>query len=746
MVVRSRGPVIAKTLAFVALIAVVSTLAIYLIYRPGQSRDRRDQEPPVLTSALNTVVENFQHSQNKDGKPLFLLKARRDQSFSDGHHLLEQVELEGYGADGKPRTHVQAGKCLYDQSKGLVHFQENVVVTSEQGLELKTATLDYDQQNDVVSTNDPLLWQQQSANGRSVGGSLSNKDGHLLLRKDVLIRLEPSDEKKKAEAPPVVITAATGEYMKESQQLRLSGNVVGTRGGDEMRAQSVTGLLDDQNNIKQLNADGSAYLKLISNGSPFEIKSDGMQFFFNPQRKLERAVAFGHVGGESLIAPKRTVTGDKLEIFFDPSAGQSVIQRINTEGNAVVVLQAPPVTPRTPNPAERRIRADRVSMEMLADGKNVKSAEAAGKAMLLVTPVVANDQAEIKQLAADRMNAAFFESGNAIETFSAGGHVQSEIRSMTGSRPPRQTWSDKLLAHFERDSQEVSDMTQEGNFRYREGERNAVGDRAIYTAADHLIRLRGGEPAIWDNTSRTIAEEIDVSTNQTKNYGRRRVRTTYYSRQAAGNAAPFGNSKSPVFVTANNVEAETKTGVAIYSGNARAWQDNNFISSDTLTLYRDEKRMTAEGKVKSALSNVERTVEGGRKEVVPIFADAEKMFYSDAKRLVHYENNVRVRQGSDALAAQMVDVYLEKETSQIREMVASRDALYTQPGRKAQGDELTYTAASDKFVLVGNLARVEDAEKGITLGRQLTFLRGESRVFVEDVRGVQRGKSVHKVR
>lgn len=744
MVVRSRGPLIAKTLAFIGLIAVVGTLAIYLIYRPGQPRERGSQEKPVLSRSLTTVVENFQHSQNKDGKPLFLLKASRDRSFSDGHHLLEQVQLEGYGADGQPRTHVRADKCLYDQSKGLVHFQDNVEVTSEQGLTLKTQALDYDQTNDVVSTDDPLEWQQNKVSGSSVGGWLQ-KDGRLILRKDVRIRIEPSGEKKKSDVPPVVITAATGEYLKELLQLHLNGNVVGTRADDEMRADRVTGFLDDQNTIKQLKADGNAYLKLASNGSPFEVMSEGMQFFFNDEKKLEHAVATGHVNGETLASPKRTVTAETLDVFFDPSSAQSTIQRITTKGNAVVVLQAAPATSQAPNPMERRLSAQTVALDMLPDGKNVKTAEAIGHAVLMITPVVVSEKAEKKQLLADRMNADFFATGNAIKMFNAAGHVESDIRAMAGNRPPRQTWGDKMVAHFEQASQEVTDMTQEGNFRYREGERNAVGNRAAYTATDNLIRLRGGEPAVWDNTSRTIAEEIDISTNQTKHYGRRRVRTTYYSRQSTGNAAPFGNSKSPVFVTANNVEAETSTGIAIYSGNARAWQDNNFVAADTLTLYRDEKRMTAEGKVKSALSNVERRTETGLKEIVPIFAGAGKMFYSDEKRVVHYENNVHARQGTDTLDAQVMDVYLEKDTSQIREMVASRDALYSQPGRKAQGDEITYTAASDKFVLVGNLARVEDVEKGVTVGRQLTFLRGENRVFVEDTRGVQRGKSTHKV-
>ena len=48
----------------------------------------------------------------------------------------------------------------------------------------------------------------------------------------------------------------------------------------------------------------------------------------------------------------------------------------------------------------------------------------------------------------------------------------------------------------------------------------------------------------------------------------------------------------------------------------------------------------------------------------PGFATAERMTYSDTDRLVHYEGNVKARQGTDHIEAAKVDVFLQKNACQ----------------------------------------------------------------------------------
>jgi lipopolysaccharide export system protein LptA len=64
-------------------------------------------------------------------------------------------------------------------------------------------------------------------------------------------------------------------------------------------------------------------------------------------------------------------------------------------------------------------------------------------------------------------------------------------------------------------------------------------------------------------------------------------------------------------------------------------------------------------------------------------------------------------------------------------MVAEDNVVIQQPGRKAQGQKLIYTASDDKFVLTGGAPSIFDAERGKITGVSLTFFRSDDRVLVE---------------
>jgi lipopolysaccharide export system protein LptA len=64
-------------------------------------------------------------------------------------------------------------------------------------------------------------------------------------------------------------------------------------------------------------------------------------------------------------------------------------------------------------------------------------------------------------------------------------------------------------------------------------------------------------------------------------------------------------------------------------------------------------------------------------------------------------------------------------------MVALGDVIIQQPNRRAEGQQLVYTAAEDKFVLTGGPPSIFDAEHGKITGVSLTFFRHDDRVLVD---------------
>jgi len=121
------------------------------------------------------------------------------------------------------------------------------------------------------------------------------------------------------------------------------------------------------------------------------------------------------------------------------------------------------------------------------------------------------------------------------------------------------------------------------------------------------------------------------------------------------------------------------------------------------------------------------------------------MFYSDENRLVHYEGGVKARQGDDHIEGSVVDVYLMQDTNEVDHINAEGSVVLTQPGRRGVGDKLVYTASDGRAVLTGKTARVDDVEKGSTMGSQLTFYSRDDRVFVENQQGTGRVRSSHRL-
>ena len=250
---------------------------------------------------------------------------------------------------------------------------------------------------------------------------------------------------------------------------------------------------------------------------------------------------------------------------------------------------------------------------------------------------------------------------------------------------------------------------------------------------------------VWDLKGRTQADEIDYDRQRDETHARGDVRTTYYSRETTNDSTPFKNTKSPIFITAERADAQNEVGVAVYTINARGWQDDNFIKADRIELYQDDKRMAASGNVESALYQTRRETSPGKREVVPGFATAERMTYSDTDRKIHYEGNVKARQGTDRIEASSVDVFLKEETSEVDHLNADGNVVLTQPGRRGVGDKLAYTSEDGRAVLTGKSARVDDVEKGATMGSQLTFYSHDDRVSVENQQGAGRVKSIHRL-
>jgi LPS export ABC transporter protein LptC len=755
---RARAPLVVRAAALVVFVAAVVFVAVSYYNRRHADKFRLKSETPELSKTVKGIVDGYEQRLMKNDRLYLWLRASKDVTFTDDHHELEQVNLAVYPPVGDKPDQITANKAIYDPRTSVITFLGNVKVETKDALKVSTESLAYDQNTEIAQTGVAIAFDRENVSGHSVGAVVESKTKKLELKKDVEITVKPEalkDAKAKpasSRSRPVTIRSAHALFEQEPMKMTFSGGVTAEQDRDLMSGETLYATLNQQRHLQKLEVRTNSYLRSMQEGRSAEVRAADMDFFLDNDQRLERAVAMRDAAGRSLDADSELqLTGASLiEVLFQAQGDRSLLKQMRTEGRSVINLSAPKSKANDPRAANKRLTADTVKLNWRVTGRDLDKAEAVGNAELFVDPVIKSAQADTKTLTAPRIDCDFYETGNLAKTFTATGGAKAVIQPVqkVEDRGTRTLTSQKMIAQFVQSTQDIDRLDAQGDAKFNENDRNGVATNIAYTAADNTVRLRGGDPTVWDSRARTKGVELDSDLTNHVSYSRGKTATTYYSQEQTGGATPFSKVKSPVYIVSDRGEFHSDSGVAIYTGSARAWQDDNFVRGDRITIYTNEKKMEANGRVQSQIYNARRKT-GGAVSTVPVFATGDSMFYSDPNRILHYEGNVDIRQGTDRVTSGVADVYLLKESSEVEKTIAQRTVVLTQPNRKGTGDWIQYTSADEVAVLKGAPARVEDVEKGSTEGNRLTVYMREGRVIADDVRGPEspgRVRSTHKVK
>ncbi len=548
---------------------------------------------------------------------------------------------------------------------------------------------------------------------------------------------------------PTRIKATNAIYEQSNGKIFLTGAAEIAQGNDFIKGDDLTAELFPDKKLKTGNAKGNAYLKQTTNERTTEVSANELNAVFGANRQIQTANAVGSASANLIPAQQNEYAKVSL---FAPNAirlnfqGEGLLQQMQTEGRTTIQMFAPPTNP---NAANKKLTADKVVTVLNASGKDFERAEAIGNAELFVEPIQASPENYKTTINAARLDCDFFPTGNNAKNCAASGKAKT-VRVPTAPNANRGTQTisaEKLNVAFNQQTRDAESFDASGGAKFSELDRNGIADRINYTANDETVRLRGGEPTVWDSQARAKAGEIDWDTRAEKSFLRGKVSTTYYSQTKTGGATPFGDSSAPVFITADNAEFNHQAETALYRGNARAWQENNYVRADQLLIKQKDGQLFGDGKVQSLLYNAKRK-ENGKESIVPAFASSQKMAYSRANNSLRYEGDVDIRQGADRITAGAATV-LMNDKNEVAQTVAETNVVVTQPNRRATGDYAQYTADSESIVLRGNPARIEDAESGSTQGAQVTVFLRENRVVGESKTpqsNTGRSRSVYKVK
>ncbi|MBS1797264.1 MAG: LPS export ABC transporter periplasmic protein LptC [Acidobacteria bacterium] len=548
---------------------------------------------------------------------------------------------------------------------------------------------------------------------------------------------------------PTDIRAAEAVYEQTNGKIYLNGSAVIDNGRELLKGEQMTADLFPNKKIRWASARGGSYLRQTVPERTTEVSADQLQAAFDENQQLQTADAV--TNSRAVLTPQQNADYTQVTLSAPKAVhlkfrGAGLLEQMNTDGRTTIQLNAPA---NRPDAANKKLTADAVRTFFNANGKDLTRAEAVGNAELYVEPLRTGPANYKTTVTAPRFDCEFFPTGNNAKTC-VGQLKTKTVRVPTTAdekRGPQTLLADKLNAQFDQQTQDVKQFDALGNTKFTELDRTGIADQMNFTSEDQVVRLRGGEPTVWDARARARADEIDWDTKNEKSFLRGSVSTTYYSQKQTNGATPFGQTNKPVYVTAAGAEFNHRDETGLYTGNARAWQENNYVRADSLLLNQKTGQMTADGTVQSVLYDAKKK-EKGRETTVPVYASSQKLFYNRDTRFLKYEENVDIRQGTDRITAGVANIYLT-EKNEMSKTIAENNVVITQPNRRAVGDWVQYTADNEVAVLRGNPARVDDAENGTSQGAQMTVNMRDNRVVTEsrtEQTNTGRIRSVYKVK
>src|SRR6266849_577797 len=133
-----------------------------------------------------------------------------------------------------------------------------------------------------------------------------------------------------------------------------------------------------------------------------------------------------------------------------------------------------------------------------------------------------------------------------------------------------------------------SQMDLQGEVRLKEGDRSGQADHATFVRATQTALLTGKALA-RDATAETQAPRITFAQTTGEIRAEGGVRSTDFS--VKGSAAQL--AAVPANISGDSLEANSRTGRALYTGHARLWQGDSVLEADSIELLRGSKVLNA---------------------------------------------------------------------------------------------------------------------------------------------------------
>jgi lipopolysaccharide export system protein LptA len=739
----------------VLMIAIVAGMYFYARWRLSGVVH---EVPAKLGLDIQQTAEGFSISKSEQGRTIFTVSASKAVQFKEGGRAeLHNVKITVYGKDSNRFDRISGEDFEFDPKSGDVIAQGKVLIDLEANPEgakssdqtppaedrnpihLETDGLIFNKDSGDASASGKVIFQTPQATGSAVGAKYVSKTGTMTLNSAIEV-LVISPQSLRLNAERGVISKSPSQVMLDAVRL--------VRQNQQVRAKQATFFLRPDDTVDRIFAEGEVEGEVHGN-STVRARSDQAELLLTGSRnQLTTAVMSGNVHMTS--EGKQPAEGDAGRVTLHFGANQ-VLEKVHAE-EGVRLLQnkseadnqnsSGGTTKPTPAGSSKpqQVEMSAPAMDFIVkDGRQLEFAETSGPPQIVIT------QPAIKQktvVTAGKFTAKF-TAKNRIGALH--GEPDAKIVGTTPGQPDRVSTSPTLDVMFLPEGG-ISTITQAGGLVYESGTQKAWAQQGTYTDADQMLSL-GGAPRVVDNGMTTTAQTIRFNRTTGDAIADGDVKSTYSDLKPDPNGALLASS-DPIHVVSRTMTAHRSPAIAVYSGNARLWQNANIVEAPTLQFDRDHRTLVAEGSSSQRVKTVLVQLDKGGK-ATPVTINSAHLTYNDGERTIFLQGGVTATGADTKITSQQMTVYLvapgqEQSASkanrptnpagtpgQVEKIVAENNVVILEPTRRGTGDRLMYTAADDKFVLTGGPPSIFDAERGKITGDSLTFFRHDDRVLVE---------------
>lgn len=719
-------------------IGILLMVAAVYFYARHKVENALKDVPAKIGIEIQQSAKGFTVSRSEEGHTIFKIEASKAVQYKQGGHAeLHDVTITLYGRDASRFDQIYGADFEYDPQsgdvigkgqvqmdleanpEGIIHPDQATPRELKNPVHLTTTNLFFNQKTGNAQTREKVEFSLPQANGSAVGLSYAADTTVLTLQSQVDVAFHG--------ATPARLTAIHGTITKNPRVVELDLPRL-QNGARHASADKGTIYLRQDNTVDRILASGNVRVESEESGSA-KVQSNHVELLMaEKQDNLRSATFWGDVRMENSGPQPMQGSAGRVVLNF---TGNNVLNTVHSQDNVRLMQHQQPATDKA-SAQDIEITASAIDF-FVAAGRRLRRADTSGSAQIALRPTPDTGQQTL--VTAGKFQARFDDLG---QLASVHGAPDARIASKTPGQPDRVSTSETLDASFHPGSG-IESIVQQGNMAYVDGERKAWGDRAVYTPADQMLVLNGS-PRVVDGGMTTTSRSMRLNRATGDAFAEGDVKSTYSDLKAQPNGALLA-AADPIHVTARAMTAHSSPAVALYTGEARLWQDANVIQAPSIEFDRNHRSVVAQGTPVQPVSTVLVQTEKSGK-VTPVKITSARLSYTDSERKARFEGGVQAQGAELTITARIMDVFLQPRnqattnqsltgTGKIDHILADEQVVITQPGRKALGEHLVYTTADDKFVLTGGSPSIFDAEHGKITGVSLTLFRHDGRVLVE---------------